>query len=311
MGQAMRAPKAPAIHPQTPVAVIIIAWNSGDVLQEAIASALAQNPMEVVVVDNHSTDHSIVPLRRLFPQIQIISLASNTGFAAACNIGIASTQAPYLLFLNDDAIVAPDYAQTLIASMGKNPKAASAVGKLVYVQAGQTRIDSAGLRLDRWALRPSDRGQGEIDVGQYNTPQAIFGPTGAAAIYARSALQAAGEGGFDASLFAYYEDVDLAWRLSNLGYVHLYQPQAIAHHARRGPRGKPLAIVQRAFVNRYTVWVKNDAWYLFALWAPLALAWEAARLARMMARDPMGTCAIVRAVPSALWRGWRARRRRP
>lgn len=299
---------AQTVAPQ-PVAIIIIAWNSGEALRCAIDSALLQHPEEVVVVDNHSTDHSVVPLRKLYPQVEVVSLCHNTGFAAACNIGVASTRAEHLLFLNDDAVLDAGYVAELLRALAAEPRAVSAVGKLTYADGAQRRIDSAGLRLDRYALRPTDIGQGELDVGQYDRPAHVFGPTGAAALYRRWALEAAGEGGFDAGLFAYYEDVDLAWRLNNLGYCHLYVPSALGAHARRGPRNKPVAITQRAFVNRYTVWAKNEAWWRFVCYAPVALAWEAARVLRMAWRDPVSTWQTVRAAPRALWRGLRARRR--
>jgi len=298
-----------SFEPQQPVAIIIVAWNSGEALRAAIDSALLQRPEELVVVDNHSTDNSVVALRKIYPTVQVVSLASNTGFAAACNIGVASTRARHVLFLNDDAVLEPDYVHKLLVALAHRPRAASAVGKLTYQDGEVRRIDSAGLRLDRFALRPTDRGQGEADVGQYDTPSTVFGPTGAAALYRRSALEAAGEGGFDAQLFAYYEDVDLAWRLGNLGYCHLYVPEAQATHARRGPFNKPVAIMQRAFVNRYTVWVKNESFWRFLLYMPVALAWEAGRVALMLRRDPKSTLTTLRAAPHAIWRGLKARRR--
>lgn len=194
---------ADAVAPEAlPVAIVIVAWNSGEALWDAIDSALLQHPQEIVVVDNHSTDNSVVPLRKLYPHVQTISLCHNTGFAQACNIGIASTTAPHVLFLNDDATLKPGYVELLLRALAKAPNAASAVGKLSYFDGSVRRIDSAGLRLDRFALRPTDIGQGEIDVGQYDRPTTVFGPTGAAALYRRRALEAAGEGGFDATLFA-------------------------------------------------------------------------------------------------------------
>lgn len=292
-----------------PVAVVIVAWNSGAALSEAIESAIAQHPQELWVIDNHSTDNSTVALRKRYKGLNLVSLSHNSGFAAACNIGVASSTAPFVLFLNDDAVLGPGYLAHLLAALAHEPKAASAVGKLTYTDGAVRRIDSAGLTLDRAALRPSDRGQGELDRGQYDMPGDVFGPTGAAALYRRSALQAAGDGGFDAQLFAYYEDVDLAWRLGNLGYRHLYVPTARASHARRGPRNKPVAIMQRAFVNRYTVWVKNESVWRFLTYMPVALAWETARIARMLLRDPVSTVRTLQGAPHAIWRGLRARRR--
>jgi GT2 family glycosyltransferase len=294
-----------------PVAVVIVSWNSGPDLTACVRAALAEGPAEVVVVDNGSTDGSVEALEAEVPQARVLRMGDNVGFAAGCNVGVAHTVAPYVLFLNDDALLQPGYLARLVEALEAAPRAASAVGKLVYDQGGARRIDSAGLRLDAYALRPMDRGQGEVDYGQYDAPEEVFGATGAAALYRRAAFDAVG-GAFDAELFAYYEDVDLAWRLRNRGWQHLYVPGAVALHGRRGPGSKPAAIRARAFVNRYVVWLKNESAWRFAGYGGLALAWEAARLARIGMRDPQALRQIGAALGPALWRGvkarWRARR---
>lgn len=301
-----------------PVAVVVVAWNSGPALLTCLAAALAERPAEIWVIDNGSQDGSIAAVRRTFerrtaPAVRVISLTHNTGFAAACNLGVALSAAPYILFLNDDAELVPGYLSTLVAALEARPGAASAVGKLIYRCDGGVFIDSAGLALTRHALRPDDRGQGEPDVGQYDVPEEIFGPTGAAALYRRTALLDRPPNRFDApfdtSLFAYYEDVDLAWRLGRRGWKHLYIPAATAAHPRRGPGQKPRPIALRAFVNRYTVWLTHESAARFCRYAPVALAWETARLARLALKDPKFVAGIGGALLPALQRGWRARRR--
>jgi GT2 family glycosyltransferase len=100
------------------------------------------------------------------------------------------------------------------------------------------------------------------------------------------------DGVFDNALFAYYEDVDLAWRLGRLGWRHLYVPSAVAHHERRGPGSKPRSIAARAFTNRYRVWYKNETFKRFCTYAPVCVPWEIARLARLARRDPKLAWAI-------------------
>jgi GT2 family glycosyltransferase len=154
-----------------------------------------------------------------------------------------------------------------------------------------------------YALRPVDRGHGEIDRGQYDAPSECFGPSGAAALYRREALQSVGPEVFDEALFAYFEDVDLAWRLRRGGWRHLYEPRAMAYHTRRGADAKPVPIAARAFFNRYLVWLKNESLWRFCLYAPMAIPWEMMRLLRTLRRYPAFVAELVpslRRIPATL-----------
>lgn len=264
----------------SPVAIVVVTWNGRDEIEACLASAFADSPAEVVVVDNGSHDGTPEFVAERFPRATLVRQARNTGFAAGCNAGVAASRAPYVLFLNSDAKLLPGYLSTLVAALEQDEKLASATGKLFYEDNGQRYIDSAGIDLCAYALRPLDRGFGEVDRGQYDEREYIFGPSGAAALYRRSALERVGPQAFDEVLFAYYEDVDLAWRLNNLGFRHLYEPRALAMHRRRGAGGKPSAIKRRAFFNRYRVWWRNESLMRFLMYAPVAVPWEMARLVR-------------------------------
>ncbi len=234
----------------------------------------------MVVVDNGSEDGTPELIAQRFPTVQLIREAKNTGFSAGCNAGLAATDSPYVLFLNDDSWLVEGYLERLVGALEARPDAASATGKLVYEDGGQRYIDSAGIELSRIFLSPRDRGMGELDQGQYDQAELVFGPSGTAALYRRAALHDAGERPFDEELFAYYEDVDLAWRLGRMGWRHLYVPTAVAHHRRRGAKNHPRHIRERAFVNRYVVWLKNESLVRFCMYAPVAVPWEALRLVR-------------------------------
>ena len=277
--------------PPLPVAVVVPTHNSAAVIEACLQAARAANPAEIWVVDNGSQDATEAKVRRQGAPVRLLPQATNTGFAAASNLGWARSRAPFVLFLNDDAVLQPGYLRRTLAALQADERAASAVGKLL--RPGQpARLDSAGLALHRHALRPTDRGQGELDRGQYDRPEAVFGASGAAALYRRAAL-APDEAPFDASLFAYYEDVDLAWRLQRRGWRHLYVPQAQALHGRRGPDSKPLPVAARAFINRYRIFCRHESWQRFALYAPLAVPWELARLLRLGWRRPALLAKIV------------------
>jgi len=235
-------------NPPKPVAVVVVTWNSEAVIEACLRSAVAECPAEIIVVDNGSCDHTLTRAIMAAPEAQMITLETNRGFAVGCNIGIAHTSSPYILFLNDDARLEPGYLEVLVRCIEADLQAASVTGKLISNQgSGCSWIDSAGLAMQFYALRPIDRGHGEIDRGQYDEPSECFGPSGAAALYRREALKSVGPEIFDEDLFAYFEDVDLAWRLRRIGWRHLYEPRAMAHHTRRGTEAKPAPIAARAF----------------------------------------------------------------
>lgn len=300
-----RADKAPAnssIMAQS-VAVVIPTWNSAAEIERCLTAVRPQSPAEIVIVDNGSRDDTVARVRALCPEARVIQNTENRGFSAACNQGVANSSAAHVLFLNADAQVDEGYLEMLVATLEGDPRAASAIGKVVYDENGTRYIDSAGISMTFWALRPNDRGHDEPDVGQYDTAGTCFGASGAAALFRRTALDDVGPEYFDEDLFAYYEDVDLAWRLANRGWVHRYEPSVTCHHRRRGYEGKPAAIVEAAFFNRYLVWLKNESLVRFCTYAPLALPWEAARLTRQLMRRPTvlrGFSRVARLAPSAI-----------
>ncbi len=291
------------VNPPLPVAVVVVTWDSAAVIEACLRSAAAECPAEIMVVDNGSRDDTLARVMAVAPEAHIISLDTNHGFAGGCNIGVANTSAPYILFLNDDARLEPGYLAVLVRALEANPQAASVTGKLVWGQGAGRWIDSAGIAMRFYALRPADRGHGEIDRGQYDEPSECFGPSGAAALYRREALTSVGPEIFDEDLFAYFEDVDLAWRLRRAGWRHLYEPRATAQHTRRGADAKPIPIAARAFFNRYLVWLKNESFWRFCLYAPMAIPWESCRLLRMISRHPAFVTELapsLRRIPTAL-----------
>jgi GT2 family glycosyltransferase len=288
-----------------PVAVVVVTWDSEAVIEACLRSAIAESPAEILVVDNGSRDHTLARVMMAAPEAHVIALDTNRGFTGGCNMGVAHTSSPYILFLNDDARLAPGYLDVLVRCLEADPQAASATGKLLLQQGGGgcCRIDSAGIAMQFYALRPVDRGHGEIDRGQYDAPSECFGPSGAAALYRREALQSVGPEVFDEALFAYFEDVDLAWRLRRRGWRHLYEPRAMAYHTRRGADAKPVPIAARAFFNRYLVWLKNESLWRFCLYAPMAIPWEMMRLLRTLRRYPAFVAELVpslRRIPATL-----------
>jgi GT2 family glycosyltransferase len=140
--------------------------------------------------------------------------------------------AEYVLVLNPDAILEPEFIERLLSALEARPDAASATGKLLRMD-GKT-LDSTGIVMLR-SQRHLDRGADDPDTGQFDKPEDVFGPSGAAALYRMKALQDVAIDGqfFDEDFFAFREDADLAWRCRLMGWTSIYVPSAVALHRRR------------------------------------------------------------------------------
>lgn len=222
------------------VSIIVVSKDDAADLPISLGSALAQTGVtcETLLVDNASRDASREVAERM--GARLLALPENVGFAAAMNAGIDTTAGRYVLALNPDCRLAPDFASTLARRLdaGDAADVGSASGRLLRAQGSHLdpsdRLDSAGIYFTA-AGRHFDRGAGELERGRYGREEEIFGPSGAAGFYRRSALETAriSTGWFDADFFLYREDADLAWRLRNLGWRALYVPAAVASHRRR------------------------------------------------------------------------------
>jgi GT2 family glycosyltransferase len=215
--------------------IIIVNYNAGPYLASCLDSLEEQSmqDFEVLVVDNASHDTSLeAALRR--DKVKVLRNAENKGFAAGQNQGMQAAQGRYLMALNFDILLAPDYLEQALSALESQPQTGSLTGKMLRMMPDGTRtgcFDNAGLLLSRRRM-PQHRGGGEQDRGQYDQPDLVFGAMGAVAIYRRTMLEDAAWRGqfFDESYFMWYEDIDLDWRGRLLGWDCLYWPQAVAYH---------------------------------------------------------------------------------
>lgn len=214
------------------VAVNIVTFNSGEDIAACLESLGRQTfrDFQIHVLDNASTDGTINALSRF--DLNLIRSQSNTGFARAHNDLIRSYPAEFVLVLNPDAVLMPEFLERIVGALESRSDAASATGKLLRFD-GKT-LDSTGIVMLR-SQRHLDRGADEPDRGQFERPEDVFGPSGAAALYRLKALQDVAIDGqfFDEDFFAYREDADLAWRCRLMGWTSIYVPSAVALHRRR------------------------------------------------------------------------------
>ncbi|KQX74271.1 glycosyltransferase family 2 protein [Aeromicrobium sp. Root472D3] len=210
-------------------AIVIPNLNGGDALLDAIDSLVSQDPVpQVVVVDNASTDGSISKVRFAFPSVHIIENSTNRGYAGGVNPGVQWALGrgfTYVGVFNDDAVAQRGWLQELATTLAQRPDVGVATSKVL--SADGTRLDSAGDCFTTWGLA-FPRGRGEVDDGRYDSPTDVFGASGAACLFRADTLRAVGL--FDEDFFAYFEDIDLSFRIRHAGWQITYCPKARVHH---------------------------------------------------------------------------------
>ncbi len=223
------------------VSITIVTWNSASCLRECLASVARQDyrDIEVILLDNASTDDTREILREYESRFQVIYQPTNTGFAAGQNQAIRTARGEWILCLNPDVLLRQDFVSELVAAARAHPEAGAVCGKLLRwkpreLNAQTNIIDSAGVYFTR-NMRHLDRGAEEIDCGQYDRVQYVFGATGAAVLFRREFIDAVSVDGsfFDEEFFSFREDGDMAWRAQLMGKKFLYTPNAVAWHVRR------------------------------------------------------------------------------
>jgi GT2 family glycosyltransferase len=245
---------------KAPVAVAIVSWNSAADLEANLDTVLALDPAprEIVVVDNHSRDASVMVARGLLGEAGlVVELDHNSGWAGGMNRAIAATSAPWILALNPDARPAKDYLACLLACADQPRWRVGAVTGRLLRPGSPPRLDACGMRLTR-SFRHLDRGSGEPDRGQYGVPERVFGATGAASLFSRAALDDVAIGSeewIDEAFHSYREDAELAFRLRERRWEILYTPEARCEHRRAvtpsGRRQVDPAINRASLRNRY------------------------------------------------------------
>jgi GT2 family glycosyltransferase len=287
--------------------VVIPNWNGADLIRACLDSLAVQSQdHQVIVVDNGSTDGSPEIIAREYPDVQLIRLSRNYGFAGGVNRGIEaamSDKAEYIALLNNDAVANENWLKYLVEAAEGHPEAGIVTAKILD-QTGEY-FDSTGDFYSIYGL-PFPRGRGEKDLGQYDKPEEVFAASGGASLYNAAMLKQIGL--FDEDFFAYYEDVDISFRAQLAGWRVRYEPRAVVHHhtsstsSRMGKsHGKSNTVT--SFARYHTVknfnylYLKNMPGWLFLKYLPHYLL----GYALMFAHD------LVRANPWTFLRAdWRA-----
>src|SRR5271155_3567879 len=214
------------------VSVTIVTYNSGRFIKRCLESVLAQRyaNKEIIVIDNASSDGTVDILEQFEDRCRIIYNDENIGFAAAQNQAIHSSTGEWVLTLNPDVLLLPNFIQALVEAGQFDSKIGTVCGKLLSILAtfdlpDKPLVDSTGIYFTPM-LRHLDRGSQEGDNGHYLNHEYVFGATAAAALYRRAMIEDIAIQGefFDEEFFVYREDADVAWRAQLLGWRCMYTP---------------------------------------------------------------------------------------
>lgn len=297
------------------LSIQVVTWNSARVIDGCLESVLAQgrDDLEVIVVDNASSDDSAERAEAWAARglrVQVVRSTINSGFCGGQNRALERARGDLVLLLNPDARLTPGFAAHALEVVDSHPAAIGIFAPRILLDDG--RIDSAGLTLDR-LRRGWDRGVGEDAGGRYLEEEEVFGCTGAVALLRRSMLADIALAGevFDERIFAYCDDVDLAWRARLRGWRCLYVPSLVARHGRAGRNalradaGEPRRVFEQTLMvrNRLLVIAKCERTRDLLLALPLLLGFELFRIAFLAWRAPRVLAAygqLARLLPAAL-----------
>jgi GT2 family glycosyltransferase len=266
------------------LAIILVNWNGRNDTLECLASlrTLALQELKVIVVDNGSTDGSVDAIRSAHPWVEIVALGENRRFAGGNNAGIShalAAGADYVLLLNNDTFVAPDFAAQLLRRMTTEPHCGLVTPKIYYASSPD-RLWFAGGEISFWTGTMRHIGIRQSDHGQYDVSRDIDYATGCCVLTSREVINNVGM--LDESYFIYTEDADWSMRIRKAGYRVVYEPAARVWHKVSVSSGGHLsffklrhkALSNLRFFGRHARWYH---WLTFPWMNVIVNAWAALR----------------------------------
>jgi riboflavin kinase/FMN adenylyltransferase len=269
----------PILKPK--VAIAILNFNGRHFLEKYLPSIVQHTPSQfsIYIIDNNSTDSSCQYLEHHYPEIHLIKLRRNYGFAGGYNKGLAQIVADYFVLINSDLIIKTDWITGIINKMQEEPDILVVQPKIIDLN-DQTKFEYAGASggyIDILGY-PFCRGRIidmiETDHGQYDNQEEIFWASGAAMIINAYAFKAIG--GFDNDYFAHQEEIDLCWRLKRIGGKIICMPESVVYHLGGGTLdyNNPRKTYLNFRNNLFTIF-KNCTWRSLIFILPIRLVLDA------------------------------------
>lgn len=242
------------------LSIIIPNWNGKKFLPPCLDSLARQTypALEIIVVDNASTDGSQALLREQYADVRLIELSENRGFTGACNPGLQAATGEFVALLNNDTEVDEAWAEAVVDAFNRHPEVGMVASKMLLFDK-RDHIHTAG---DYFTVdgKAGNRGVWQRDEGQFDQEEYVFSACGGSSVYRREMLEKIGL--LDDDYFFLLEDMDLGWRAQLTGWRCLYTPKAVVYHHLSATGGGVTASYYDGR-NRIMLLVKN---YPAALW---------------------------------------------
>lgn len=238
------------------ISIVIINWNGLNDLKDCLPSLrkVKYPKTEIVLVDHGSKDGSIEYVKKNFPEVKLIEAGRNLGFAQGNNVGYKNTKGEYILLLNNDTIVTPNFLNYLIETL-KDERIGVVQPKIIF--ADSKKLQSAGTYLTSSGFLYHVGYDKNPREKKYNRITKIFSANGSCMLIKREVIEKVGL--FDKDFFLYFEETDFCWRVWLAGFSIYYEPRAVIYHkGGRATKTLPTAFVNfHSFKNRINALLKN------------------------------------------------------
>ena len=246
----------------TLVSIVILNWNGKSNVEQCLKSLqrISYKPVEIIVVDNASSDGSTDFVKKYFPSVRVISLKKNVGYSGGNNAGIRASRGKYVLILNNDTEVNKRFLESLVNRMELDTSIGCIQPKLLYVS-DKNLLNAVGSFFTSTGFLYHYGYRKQSSRKQYNRSMKIYSAKGAAMLLRKSALEKIGL--FDEDFFIYFEETDLCHRLWLAGYTVIYEPMSVVYHKEAVDTHKQMqeyTITYLSFRNRICSFLMNLDW---------------------------------------------------
>jgi GT2 family glycosyltransferase len=282
------------------VSIVIVSYNSKKDLFRCLKAIQSQSysPIEVIVVDNASSDESAEFVERNYPTVKLIRNIENSGYAGGNNLGFAVAQGDYIFMLNPDTEMDTLCVERLANTLMRNEKIGICGAKLLLLSHPDT-LQHAGGRYHVLGISV-DRGMLERDNGQYDLQEEVTFVCGAALMFKKKLLLEIGE--FDKSFFMYHEEVDFCIRALLHNYSVVYVPTAIVYHKSAffaeisNEKSNPIVVFHK-HKNTYIILLKNFPFSTIIQWYPVSIFYKVFWVTKFLTRrDSKSAIATIKSI---------------